>query len=287
MSVSGTYNVVVTDQFTGCEVTSADVAVTVEAEFTVDLFLEANCEDNGQVFLIATTNYYDPSIRYEWQDGTGAILTGSDSILTVTASDTYVVTATNETGQCMVMDSLVVAVVPINPEDLALPERASFCTIDPSDPTVTLDPGIFNTYEWRLLPDQTILSTSQTLEVSTEGTYEVTLYNGFTCITDQVQVVEDCRPVILAPNAFSPNGNGVNETFFVIPNDAVESFEILIYTRWGELVYRSLSIDFQWNGVYQGKLLPPGTYAYVMKFSSSVDPDLGTIEQFGSITLVR
>jgi len=285
--VSGTYNVTITDQFTGCEVTSTDVEVVVEEEFTVDLTLEPDCENNGQVFLIATTNYFDPSIMYEWQDSDGNLLAGTDSILTVTTSDTYFVIATNETGTCVAMDSSTVAVVPINPEDLSLPERASFCSIDPNDPTVTLDPGIFNTYEWRLLPDQTILSTDQTLQVSTEGTYEVTLYNGFTCITDQVQVVEDCSPVILAPNAFSPNGNGVNEFFFVFPNDAVDSFEILIYTRWGELVYRSQDVDFQWDGVYKGNLLPPGTYAYIMKFSSSLEPGSGTIEQYGSITLVR
>lgn len=287
VTVSGTYSVTVTDQLSGCEVTSADVEVTVEEEFTVELTIEPNCDNNGEVFLIATTNYFDPAISYEWRDSGGSVLAASDSIITISVSDTYFVTATNEAGTCMVMDSALVVVVPINPEDLELPERASFCAIDPAGPSVTLDPGVFNTYEWRLLPDPTILSTDPTFDVSTEGTYRVTLYNGFTCTIDDVQVIEDCTLVIIAPNAFSPDGNGINETFFVFPNDAVESFEILIYTRWGELVYRSQTIDFQWNGVYQGKLLPPGTYAYVMKFSSSVEPGRGVIEQYGSITLVR
>ena len=155
------------------------------------------------------------------------------------------------------------------------------------NPTASLDPGIFNTYEWRFLPDETIISSDQVYQASMAGTYEVTIYNGFTCITDQVQVVEDCRPVIIAPNAFSPNGNGENDEFFVFPNDFVANFEILIYTRWGELVFRSENQDFRWDGVYRGQLLPPGTYAYVMKFTSSLNPLLGVVEQYGSITLVR
>ena len=287
VTTSGTYNVTVTDQFTGCEVTSGDTNVGIQQEFEVTLALEPDCNNNGNVLLIATTNYFNPSVTYEWQDASGTILSDTDSILAVTQSGRYTVIATNESGTCTATDALDVAVVPINPEDLILPARATYCTADASNPTVDLDPGIFNTYEWRLLPDNTIISTSQVLTVSTAGTYEVTLYNGFTCVTDRVEVVEDCRPVIFAPNAFSPNANGVNDEFFVFPNDYVETFEILIYTRWGELVFTSDTQDFRWNGIYKGKLLPPGTYAYIMKFSSSLAPDLGTIEQFGSVTLIR
>ncbi len=287
VTTSGTYNVTVTDQFTGCEITSGDANVEIQPEFTVDMTLEPDCDNNGTVLAIATTNYYSPSVTYEWQDASGNILAETDSILAVTQSGRYTVTATNESGTCMATDALDIAVVPINPEDLILPARASFCTGDPVDPTVDLDPGIFNTYEWRLLPDDAIISTAQVLNVSTAGTYEVTIYNGFTCITDRVEVVEDCRPVIFAPNAFSPNGNGVNDEFFVFPNDYVDQFQIMIYTRWGELVYTSNNQDFRWNGVYKGSVLPPGTYAYILKFSSALAPDLGTIEQYGSVTLIR
>ncbi len=286
VSTTGVYNVTVSDQLTGCSVTSSDVSVEIQPEFTVTMTLEPDC-DTGNVFAIATTNYFNPSVTYQWTDGNGTVLADTDSILTVTASDRYTVVATNETGLCTATDALDIAVVPISENDLILPTRASFCTGDPVDPTVDLDPGIFNTYEWRLLPDDAIISTDQVLNVSVAGTYEVTLFNGFTCTTDLVEVVEDCRPTIVAPNAFTPDGNGVNDQFFVYPNDYVDEFEILIYTRWGELVFTSNVQDFQWDGIYRGSLLPPGTYAYIMKFSSSLAPDLGTIEQYGSVTLIR
>lgn len=284
---SGTYSVTITDQATGCEATSGDVGVTIQSEFTVNMSLQPDCENNENVLAIATTNYYNPSITYEWKDAAGNILADKDSILTVTQSGRYTVTATNESGTCTDTDALEIMVVPINPEDILLPERASYCSGDPNDPTVDLDPGSFNTYEWKLQPDDAVISTDRVLNVSTEGTYQVTLYNGFTCVTSQVQVVEDCRPRIFAPNAFSPNGNGVNDEFFAFPNDYVEDFEILIYTRWGEVVFTSKNKDFRWNGIYKGALLPPGTYAYIMKFSSSLAPEFGTIEQYGSVTLIR
>lgn len=287
VSTTGTYTVTVVDQLTSCSVVSTPVDVTIQPTFEVTLSTEADCENNGDVFLIATTNYFDPSITYEWRNEAGAVLAGVDSIITIASSGLYSVIATNETGTCMATDDFNVAVVPIDEEDLSLSARATFCSGDAVDPQVALDPGIWNTYEWRLLPDQTIISTDQVLTVSTEGTYEVTIFNGFTCTTDIVEVVEDCRPIIHAPNAFSPNGNGVNEEFFVFPNDYVDDFEIFIYSRWGEIIYYSDVIDFRWDGFYRGKILPVGTYAYILKFSSSLEPELGTIEQYGSVTLVR
>jgi len=288
ITTSGTYTVTAVDQLTSCTVTSIPVDVTIEATFEVILSTQPDCENSGDIFLFATTNYFDPAITYEWRNGAGEILVGSDSILTVSISDRYSVTATNETGTCMVSDSLDLAIVPIDPADLTLPQRAAFCSADATDPQVELNPGIWNTYEWRLLPDPAIISTDPTLTVSTEGTYEVTLFNGFTCTTDIVEVVEDCRPVIHAPNAFSPgNANGINDEFFVFPNDYVDDFEIFIYSRWGELVFHSTVLDFRWNGIYRGTLLPVGTFAYILKFSSTLEPELGTIEQYGSVTLIR
>jgi gliding motility-associated-like protein len=97
----------------------------------------------------------------------------------------------------------------------------------------------------------------------------------------------DCLPAILAPNAFSPNGNSANEEFFIIPNPYIGDFEIYIYTRWGELVYFSENINFRWDGTYENKVLPVGTYAYVIRFTSIEDPSIGEQIQYGSVTLVR
>ncbi|MBV6647630.1 MAG: gliding motility-associated C-terminal domain-containing protein, partial [Cyclobacteriaceae bacterium] len=128
------------------------------------------------------------------------------------------------------------------------------------------------------------------------GTYQVSVQEvgGFGCIqTDTVQVVDEipadneCLPKIVAPNAFSPNEDELNELFFVFPNPFVDTFQIFVYTRWGELVYFSDDLNFRWDGSFDNKTLPVGTYAYILKFTSNVDPEIGVIEQYGSITLIR
>ncbi|MEP1891704.1 MAG: gliding motility-associated C-terminal domain-containing protein, partial [Cyclobacteriaceae bacterium] len=118
--------------------------------------------------------------------------------------------------------------------------------------------------------------------------YEVTLSNGFTCIRDAIEVLDDCLPRVYAPNAFTPETSpGFNDEFFVYPNPYVNDFEIRIFSRWGELVYQSNDIDFRWDGVYAGKLLKIDTYIYVMRFTSSLTPELGRIEQRGGVALIR
>ena len=97
----------------------------------------------------------------------------------------------------------------------------------------------------------------------------------------------DCLPFILAPNAFSPNGNGQNEEFYIIPNPFIDEFEIFIYTRWGELVFYSENINFRWDGRFNNQLLPVGTYAYIIKYTSVENPQLGEQSQYGQVTLIR
>ncbi|MFT4785482.1 MAG: gliding motility-associated-like protein [Cyclobacteriaceae bacterium] len=128
-----------------------------------------------------------------------------------------------------------------------------------------------------------------------DGLYYVTVRDRETgCIqADSVLIrplfaeTEDCKPQIFAPNAFSPNGNGQNETFFVYPNPFIDKFEIFIYSRWGELVYYSDQKDFQWDGYFNGAVIGPATFSYVIKFTSIEQPSLGALSQFGSITIIR
>ena len=106
-------------------------------------------------------------------------------------------------------------------------------------------------------------------------------------ITPLIAGINDCKPKIFAPNAFSPNGNSQNENFFVYPNLFIDQFEIFIYTRWGEQIYHSNDKNFIWDGTYNDKIMGPATYAYVIKYTNAEKPDLGIQTQYGSISLIR
>lgn len=282
---SGSYFVIVRDQVTGCEVTSTAIDLVVEEVLEVSIVAIPNCSNNGTIILEAIPTITN-GVTFSWTGPSGLLSTTSET-LTVTQEGTYSVTATNASGTCSFRVDFMATIVPISDTDLLLEDNAIFCSLDIANPGIDLNPGIFNTYEWRQVPDMTIISTSQILNVTQRGTYEVTLYNGFTCITDRITVQDDCRPKIIVPNSFTPNGDGLNDVFAVIPNPMVTSFEIVINNRWGAPIFKAVDQAFEWDGRSNGSLLPPGTYTYVMKFESSVDASIGPQEQYGIVVLIR
>lgn len=74
-----------------------------------------------------------------------------------------------------------------------------------------------------------------------------------------------------APNAFSPNGDGINDIFYVFANVEYTEFELNIYSRNGDHVFQSRNIENGWNGRRNGtgELLPQGVYVYTIKYKTT------------------
>lgn len=87
------------------------------------------------------------------------------------------------------------------------------------------------------------------------------------------------------PNVFSPNGDGVNDVFRIpfVSHDAI--FNLVIYNRWGEVLFESEASKIYWDGrvMNSGSLVPEGTYYYTLKAVSQVS-DYSTT---GHVTLLR
>ena len=121
-----------------------------------------------------------------------------------------------------------------------------------------------------------------------EGFYTVTL-----TITDSVgcqnvvskqRLVEVKRYVnVIVPNAFSPNGDGIND-FFNIQYRLLETFYIKIFDRWGNQVYASSDMHFRWDGTRDGVPSPEGVYMYIITGTTTDDTP---VETGGSFTLIR
>ncbi len=269
----------------GCIQTDSLSLIPLEVTITA----EPNCDIGGLIQLTAESTITE-DVTFQWLDSAGNVISGETSaFLDVETTGVYTVNVTDVNGNCSASDFIEVLVVPITDEQLLLEANAAICSLDPNPETgtVTLDPGVFATYEWRIRGEDEVISEDRMLIVSEEGTYVVTISNGSVCVTDRVVVEDDCRPTVVAPNAFTPNGDGLNDTFAVFPNDYVTEYSIFIYSRWGELVFQSNDINFQWDGVYRGQPLPDGTYAYVMRYRSELDASQNVIEQFGGVTILR
>ncbi|MBT3800790.1 MAG: gliding motility-associated C-terminal domain-containing protein, partial [Bacteroidetes bacterium] len=74
-------------------------------------------------------------------------------------------------------------------------------------------------------------------------------------------VCVDTRMNLFVPNAFSPNGDGIND-HFQIKGVFINEFNIQIFNRWGEKLFESDSINDGWDGSFKGKTCAFGTYYY-------------------------
>lgn len=123
---------------------------------------------------------------------------------------------------------------------------------------------------------------------SKAGDYEVKLtgYDIFGCSMVESNRVQVTSPTefIAIPNAFTPNGDGLNDTF--IPKlRAVSSFQLEVFNTWGEKLFLTNSLESKgWDGTYKGQLAPAGNYLYRITLKT-LDGQL--VNRTGGITLIR
>jgi gliding motility-associated-like protein len=95
----------------------------------------------------------------------------------------------------------------------------------------------------------------------------------------------ECEGTIFFPNSFTPNGDGLNDLFGPVQNNIV-SFRMLIFNRWGQMIYETFDPVSGWDGSFQGHDCPMGTYVYKASYGRSLRSDDGG-EQSGTVTLIR
>lgn len=97
------------------------------------------------------------------------------------------------------------------------------------------------------------------------------------------EVCFEFSPVLRLPNAFSPNGDTHNDTFGV-PTGVYPNFQMLIFNRWGRLVYSSNDPTSYWDGSLNGQAAPSGSYVYRINYNFAPN---SPVSLTGSITLIR
>ncbi len=118
-------------------------------------------------------------------------------------------------------------------------------------------------------------------------TYTVNIIDENNCnASDEITIfVERPKlPTFSIPNAFSPNGDGVNDVFRLIPQSEVIELEFMVYNRWGERIFYSKDVDFGWDGSYKGEGQEMGVYVYYVRAIFVGDQDY---EAQGNITLIK
>lgn len=147
--------------------------------------------------------------------------------------------------------------------------------------TITLDPIVYATnaqYVW--MPNQYLIN-NRIAKVKvdkplTDMTYTLTVTNGGGCsMSDDVFVKLLKFPVI--PNTFTPNNDGINDTWRIDYLNTYPDCRVQIFTRAGQLVFESRGYNTPWDGTIKGKSLPIDTYYYIIEPGNGRDPITGYV----------
>ncbi len=228
----------------------------------------------------STTLVASGGVRYYWEPSKGL---SSDTLATPVASPVentlYKVKATNQYG-CSDYDSIEIKIwkkVVVNAgSDLktrvGLPTRLNG-SIGGSDVTFFWTPSISGNFPESLTP---VVNPPQTTTYTLHGVST----HGCAGQTDNVVVKVYDKVVI--PTAFSPNGDGINDTWFIDPLEFFMESTTEVYDRFGRLAYLTRGYTSPWDGTSRGNPLPVGVYYYIIDLGVKNQPKLT-----GSVTIIR
>ena len=252
---------------------------------SVDSLVESFCNlPNGAVRVSASGG--TPDYLYQWNTGEqGAELVG---VLGEPLAGPYAVTVTDLNG-CEKSRE-------IGLKNLA-PAVASFeMNVNPNEPILLSEAAIQFTntsqngvaYIWDFGDGEVEKEVDPFHEYLEPGTYTVSLTAfdaNFSCPDDtSITFTIIVDGALFIPNAFTPNGDGYNDMFF-INGEGIVSMELLIFDRWGKVVRRLLSVDDGWDGRNdRGLHVQEGVYAYLLK---AVLNSGQVQDRAGTITLIR
>jgi gliding motility-associated-like protein len=156
---------------------------------------------------------------------------------------------------------------------LNLPADTSFCERD----TLLLAPSLNGvTYTWNG-------NSGSMVKVFQEGAYEIMATEANGCAKKFTVNVRAQNCNIYLPNAFTPNGDGINDVFRIPQGMPIQLKEFSIFDRWGNSVFNTTERSIGWDGRYKGVFSSPGTYMYIIKGIANNK----MIQLKGTVTLIR
>ena len=289
-SAPGTYPVTLTVTENGCQ-QSFSSSVTVYPMPTADFDADPLVGCAPYTVQFSDSSIAGTTIDYLWDFGDGFTSTDANPVHTYTQVGVYDVTLTiSTTNGCVATHVFTVpGMITVNPSP-----TAGF-TVSP------LETSIFNPLITLTDQSQNAISCSYSFgdgngvsnvcdyEYSYQeaGIYDIAqvVTNEFGC-TDTAHATVDIKHEyrFFIPNAFTPEGDGLNDIFK--PSImGVSDYRFLIFDRWGELIYEGSNYKEGWDGTYKGRKCQQDVYVYRLDFTDLVEFKEHTY--IGRVTLIR
>ena len=237
------------------------------------------CNGSAAVFVSGGLAPY----TYIWSDSS------KTSTIKNLCEGEYEVTA-YDSNKCWITTKIFVF-VDTNLFPAAVQAWSDLATIYRSQSTIIYGSNYGSGFDYTWSPSDYLSTTKGTKTTSTPlhtitYTYTVTDTNGCivsdTILITVLDVICD-EPYIFVPNAFTPNGDGLNDILYVRGN-VLEKVDFAIYDRWGEKIFETKNKDIGWDGTFRGKPCDPGVYVYYLDAAC-----IGGMKYHhkGNITLIR
>jgi len=107
--------------------------------------------------------------------------------------------------------------------------------------------------------------------------YTISVTDEFGCMATGVLAVKLIRDLVI-PNVFTPNGDGINDTWRIKNLADYSDCRIEVYNRYGQVIYKSIGYNTEWTGTSNGKLLSAGTYYYIIDLKTGTKPLSGSVD---------
>ena len=284
----GTYIVTVTDS-NGC------IAIdSINLSPIVEIIVNAGedtlvCLGDSLIITGSSTGTNSPTLEWSYYNPFTAsdsiIASGSNSVnvsgFTQDSANIFSFIYTVEEQSCVVKDSVLVNVVSLPVVVAGVDTILSYDDLydlggNPTGPTEA-------TYIWS--PLNNFVSESDSIEanpsivVMSSEVYTVIVTDTNGCKNfDQVEV--QLIPDIVVPTGFSPNGDGINDTWIIQNLNQFTNTRVSVFNRWGTRLFTTQDVNEHWDGLE----LPVGTYYYIIEFDG-YDGIPDHLE--GSITIIR
>ena len=274
-----------TDEF-GCQIVDSVAIMSEAIQVQIDAATNICVGDTTELQVVNLSN--SPISSYTWAPQAGILSGQGTPVVSVSPSVSQLIllSLSNEYG-CLLDTFTAVNVFQFQPPLTISPQADTLLPGESVQLFATNDPTY--TYTWS--PTMGLSATDIPDPVASPAettTYTLTIVDENGC-SNSAEVLlflfdSPCvAPYIFVPNAFSPNGDNLNDVLLVEGN-VIDEFYLAIYDRWGEQVFESRSQTDGWDGTFQGRTLAPDVYGYYLEVSCFGG------EQYrsrGNITLLR
>ena len=284
------YYIVDTSSF-GCKSSgTATVSLTVYPKPIISGLantISTSCgKTNGSISGLSVSNGTKP-YNYEWINSNGVIVGDSVNLSNIgTGTYSLVVIDIHQckdssSGSGFVIGSSVMPVANFIPsiQEGHAPLAVTFSNTSIEASAYSWDFGTNNAVSTQVNPPYTYTAS---------GEYTVTLVafnnNGLCPDTIRKTITVDITETVIVPNIFSPNGDGINDAFFITCTNA-KTLHCDIFNRWGQLIYTLNALNQAWDGqLNNGNWAPDGEYFYILNI---VFIDNKEYKANGVLTLIK